>query len=73
MFGKSRSVSVLPKTLCRNAVWVMPLLLLLLNSQLDKVLDKYAQHKKFRGVRNILEAEADDWLAKETVHRGLGE
>ena len=51
----------------------MPLLLLLLNSQLDKVLDKYAQHKKFRGVRNILEAEADDWLAKETVHRGLGE
>ena len=41
--------------------------------QLNTVLDKYTQHKKFKGVRNILEGEADDWLGREAVHRGLGE
>ena len=27
---------------------------------------------KFRGVRNILEGETDDWLNQESVQRGLG-
>ena len=30
------------------------------------------KHKIFRGVRNILEGEPDDWLSKESVQRGLG-
>ena len=30
------------------------------------------KHKIFRGVRNILEGEPDDWLGQESVHRGLG-
>jgi len=30
------------------------------------------RYPKFRGVRNILEGEADDWLNQESVHRGLG-
>jgi len=30
------------------------------------------KYPKFRGVRNILEGEADDWLNQESVHRGLG-
>ena len=30
------------------------------------------KYPKFRGVRNILEGEADDWLYQESVHRGLG-
>ena len=39
---------------------------------MDVVLDKYMKHPKFRGVRNILEAEEDNWLSQESVHRGLG-
>ena len=30
------------------------------------------KHKIFRGVRNILEGEPDDWLGQESVHRSLG-
>ena len=30
------------------------------------------ENKIFRGVRNILEGEPDDWLGREAVHRGLG-
>ena len=30
------------------------------------------KNPKFRGVRHILEGEADDWLNQESVHRGLG-
>ena len=30
------------------------------------------KYPKFRGVRNIVEGKADDWLNQESVHRGLG-
>ena len=40
--------------------------------QVDVILDNYMKHKKFRGVRNILEAEPDNWLSQDSVHRGLG-
>ena len=40
--------------------------------QVDVKLDKYMENKIFRGVRNILEGEPDDWLGREAVHRGLG-
>lgn len=30
------------------------------------------KHKIFRGVRNILEGEPDDWLGQESVLRSLG-
>ena len=40
--------------------------------QVDIILDRYTRNPKFRGVRNILEGEADDWLNHESVHRGLG-
>ena len=30
------------------------------------------KHKIFRGVRNILEGEPDEWLGQESVHRSLG-
>ena len=30
------------------------------------------KNPKFRGVRHIVEGEADDWLNQESVHRGLG-
>ena len=30
------------------------------------------KNPKFRGVRHIVEGEADDWLSQESVHRGLG-
>ena len=40
--------------------------------QVGVKLDKYMENKIFRGVRNILEGEPDDWLGREAVHRGLG-
>ena len=40
--------------------------------QVDVKLDKYMENKIFRGVRNILEGEPDDWLGRKAVHRGLG-
>ena len=30
------------------------------------------KHKIFRGVRNILEGEPDDWLGQESVLKSLG-
>ncbi|XP_020610380.1 uncharacterized protein LOC110048960 isoform X2 [Orbicella faveolata] len=44
----------------------------LTDPKVDVILDKYMKYPKFRGVRNILEGEADDWLNQESVHRGLG-
>lgn len=44
----------------------------LTDPKVDVVLDKYMKHKIFRGVRNILEGEPDDWLSRESVQRGLG-
>ena len=40
--------------------------------QVDVILDKYMKHPKFKGVRNILEGEPDNWLSQESVQRGLG-
>ncbi|XP_031553025.1 uncharacterized protein LOC116290169 [Actinia tenebrosa] len=39
---------------------------------LDSILEKYQKHPKFKGVRHIVEAEPDDWLARQEVQRGLG-
>lgn len=44
----------------------------LTDPEVDVKLDKYMENKIFRGVRNILEGEPDDWLGREAVHRGLG-
>lgn len=40
--------------------------------KVDAILDNYMKHPKFRGIRNILEGEPDDWLGRESVQRGLG-
>lgn len=44
----------------------------LTDPKVDAILDNYMKHPKFRGVRNILEGEPDDWLGRESVQRGLG-
>jgi len=44
----------------------------LTDPKVDVILDRYMKYPKFRGVRNFLETEADDWLNQESVHRGLG-
>lgn len=44
----------------------------LTDPKVDAVLDKYLKYPKFKGVRNILEGEPDDWLGRESVQRGLG-
>ncbi|XP_078342485.1 L-fucono-1,5-lactonase-like [Oculina patagonica] len=54
-------------TICGVVGWVD-----LTDPKLDVILDNYMKHPKFRGVRHIVEAEADDWLNQESVHRGLG-
>lgn len=45
----------------------------LTDPEVDVILDNYMnKHKIFRGVRNILEGEPDDWLGQESVLRSLG-
>ncbi|XP_068688757.1 L-fucono-1,5-lactonase-like [Montipora foliosa] len=44
----------------------------LTDPKVNVILEKYMEYKVFRGVRNILEGEPDDWLGRESVQRGLG-
>jgi L-fuconolactonase len=46
----------------------------LLSDDVRSQLDDLAAHAKFKGVRHLVESEpADDWLAQESVRRGLRE
>jgi len=43
----------------------------LLAPDLDERLKHFSQRERFRGVRHIAQAEADDFLARENVIRGI--
>jgi L-fuconolactonase len=44
----------------------------LLAPDLDRTLEGFCRHGRFRGVRHIAQGEADDFLAREDVVRGIG-
>lgn len=43
----------------------------LLAPDLDRTLERFCRHERFRGVRHIAQAEADDFLGRNDVIRGI--